>query len=145
MPNSGISRISKTHITASHWFETQGTARPWWQNNKIGRPVQDIAVTFLIENIEQPSDGFCNTQQQQELGILGIGFVVYFHNLCCFVEKITFVTIEDVLSRNLCCRNLRALVWRKIVSVEKNKYVGCADLPLLAVGLFHSYNLLLVF
>ena len=43
--------------------------------------------------------------------------------LCCFVAKSLFYAIYAVLSRNLFCRYLRALAWRKIgpkiLSVEK--------------------------
>ena len=49
--------------------------------------------------------------------------VMFCRILCCFVAKSFFYVIYAVLSRNLFCRGLRALTWRKIepkiVTVEK--------------------------
>ena len=48
--------------------------------------------------------------------------------LCCFIAKFLFYTIYAVLSRNLFCRDLRALAWRKIepkiFSVEKKGQIS---------------------
>ena len=48
--------------------------------------------------------------------------------LCCFVAKSLFYAIYAVLSRNLFCRYLRALAWRKIgptiLSVEKKGQIS---------------------
>ena len=48
--------------------------------------------------------------------------------LCCFIAKFLFYAIYTVLSRNLFCRNLRALAWRKIgptiLSVEKKGQIS---------------------
>ena len=48
--------------------------------------------------------------------------------LCCFIAKFLFYAIYAVLSRNLFCRNLRALAWRKIgptiLSVEKKGQIS---------------------
>ena len=48
--------------------------------------------------------------------------------LCCFIAKFLFYTIYAVLSRNLFCRDLRALAWRKIgptiLSVEKKGQIS---------------------
>ena len=51
--------------------------------------------------------------------------------LCCFIAKFLFYAIYAVLSRNLFCRNLRALAWRKIgptiLSVEKKGQISGMD------------------
>ena len=48
--------------------------------------------------------------------------------LCCFVAKSLFYAIYAVLSRNLFCRYLRALAWRKVgsksLSVEKKGQIS---------------------
>ena len=55
------------------------------------------------------------------------GVLSQFVLFCC---KISFVTIYNVLSQNLCCRDLRPFAWRNfiyIVYVEKNdKYEVCS-------------------
>ena len=38
--------------TILHQFDTQGTARSWQENKKIGRPVKDIDVTRDVQDID---------------------------------------------------------------------------------------------
>ena len=58
--------------------------------------------------------------------------------LCCFVAKSLFYAIYAVLSRNLFCRYLSALAWRKIepkiLSVDKKGQISG-----MVVGLFLQY------
>ena len=53
--------------------------------------------------------------------------------LCCFIAKFLFYAIYAVLLRNLFCRDLRALAWRKIgptiLSVEKKGQISGMPLP----------------
>ena len=53
---------------------------------------------------------------------------MYCRILCCFIAKFLFYAIYAVLLRNLFCRDLRALAWRKIgptiLSVEKKGQIS---------------------
>ena len=64
---------------------------------------------------------------RQSFAMICTIFDVLLH-LCCFDAKSLFYAIYAVLSRNLFCRYLRALAWRKIepkfLSVEKKGQIS---------------------
>ena len=67
--------------------------------------------------------------------------------LCCFIAKFLFYAIYAVLSRNLFCRDLRALAWRKIgptiLSVEKKGQISGMGQPLFGSPILNSQRLLI--
>ena len=104
-----------------------------WKKSPHDKCLRSVCDKFLLI-----SHTFCFKSKYCVQNKKHVKFLMFCRVLCCFVAKSLFYAIYAVLSRNLFCRYLRALAWRKIgpkiLSVELKGQISGMHLPWMYKG-----------